>query len=121
MGLPLRNRENKNGPQKSQSLTMLENCEESIHFVDPEDKEDYEILKNARKNWKDQWHQPCRAKDIHTASESGCEVGRVHPKRLQKHFMNAWWNLMNPQGNEWNLLYIKKPQKITLHAKVQLG
>ena len=21
--------------------------------------------------------------------------------------MNAWWNLLNPQGNEWNLLHLK--------------
>ena len=40
-------------------------------------------------------------------------------KRFQKLFMVVWWNLMNPQGNEWDLL-CSQNTKITLQAKVLL-
>ena len=30
-----------------------------IYFIDPDDKEYSKFIKNARKNWKDLWHQPC--------------------------------------------------------------
>ena len=58
-------------------------------------------------NWKDLWHQACRVKDLQMASRKWLRSWRLHPKRLQKRFMNASWNLMNPLGNERNLLRLK--------------
>ena len=31
----------------------------------------------------------------------------MHPTRFQKQCMLKEWKLMNPQGNEWNHLYLK--------------
>ena len=39
-----------------------------IYFIDPEDKEFKETIKNARKNWKHQWLPPCLARHARKAS-----------------------------------------------------
>ena len=47
--------------------------------------------------------------------EGGCEAGSCIPKDSKKRFMAEKWNLMNPQGKEWNL-YLQNT-KTTLQAK----
>ena len=42
---------------------------------------------------------------------------KLHPRRFQKLFVVEKWNLMNPQGNEWNLLYLQNT-KIALQTEV---
>ena len=39
-----------------------------IYFIDPEDKEFKETIRNARKNWKHQWLPPCLARHARKAS-----------------------------------------------------
>ena len=49
----------------------------------------------------------------------GVTTPTTSPSPSQKQCLVVWWNLMNPQGNEWNLLYLKN-MKITLQAKFSL-
>ena len=79
-----------------------------IYFVDPDDEEYQEILKNARRKLERFVSRaPCRSKYLQMASRKWLRRWRLHPKRFQKRFMSAQWNLMNPQGNKWNLLSLK--------------
>ena len=81
-------------------------------------------LDNARRlrgeNLKDPWQRPCRAKVKLKLAPRRWLQGRIlHPKRFRKRFTAEKWNLMNPQGKEWNLLYLQNT-KMTLQAKVLL-
>ena len=73
--------------------------------LDPDDREYSEILKKTQEeNKKDPWHQPCHAKDGSSQNhESDAEQWQ------SKGFQNNVWLysgiLINPQGNEWNVLY----------------
>ena len=71
-----------------------------------------QATKNAQKcskmhgeNWRDLWQQPCRAKEKIGPATRKWLRGKLRPERSQKLFMVVQWNLLNPQGNEWNLLY----------------
>ena len=65
----------------------------------------------------DLWQQPCRAKGkLGLAPRRWLQNRKLHPKRFPKRFMAVKWNLMNPQGDEWNLCN-PKLTKITVHAK----
>ena len=68
---------NKNGQKKKQSSTTLGNREEftlSIWMT----KITKKFSKNARRNWKDLWHQPCRVKDLQMASRKWLRSRRLH-------------------------------------------
>ena len=95
-----------------------------------DDWEEFTLLirmtKNARKpfkmrgeNWKGPWTRPCRAKRRFILAPGNWERNWMHLTRFQKQSMVVSWNLMNPQGNEWNLPYVKDT-KMTLQAKVSL-
>ena len=99
----LRIEKNRNGQEKNQSSTMLEEWEEftlSIQVTQSTKKSS----KTWGENWKDLWHKPCRGKDYPTASRKCLHNRRLHPRRLRKRFVVEQWNLVNPQSNEWNLL-----------------
>ena len=40
-------------------------------------------------NWKDLWHQPCRAKDLQMASRKRLRRCRTHPTRFRKRFIGC--------------------------------
>ena len=44
-------------------------------------------------------------KDVQEHFQSGWEVGHFTRKQC-----SVWWNSMNPQGNEWNVLSLKNPE-----------
>ena len=67
MGKAAQNREKQEWAKEQPKLDNARKLR-GIYFVDPDDEEYEEILKNARKNWKDLWQQPCRAKDLQVAS-----------------------------------------------------
>ena len=70
--------------------------------------------------WKDLWQQPCRAKGkLGLAPRRWLPTRKLHPKRCPKWFVVEKWNVMNLQGNEWNLLHSQN-MKIALQAKVSL-
>ena len=59
-------------------------------------------------NLKHAW-QPSRPvkEKLQMASRKCLHNRRLHPRRLQKRLPVVWWNLINPQGNEWTLLSLK--------------
>ena len=78
----------------------------------PSDEEYTEILK-MWKNWIDVWHQLCRVKDYLIASRRWLRSRKLHPRRPPKQCRVVLWNLMNPRGNEWNLLSPKNREDHT--------
>ena len=59
IGKATQNRENEWATEKPKLDTARELRRMCFN---PGDEEYKEILKNARKNWKDEWHQPCHVK-----------------------------------------------------------
>ena len=93
---------NKIGQKKSKNLTMLENWEDFILLTQM--TENIQKFSKTQENKKDPWHQPCHAKDGSSQNhESDAEQWQ------SKGFQNNVWLysgiLINPQGNEWNVLY----------------
>ena len=68
-----------------------------IYFIDPEDKEYKETIKNARKKWETSVGpaMPCKIRKI---------VGVVHPTKLKQN-LRVFWKLMNPQECVWEIRY----------------
>ena len=70
--------------------------------------------------WKGLWQQPCRVKGrLKEAPRRRLQSRKLHPKRFPNRIIVEQWNLVNPQGKEWNLLYLQNT-KITLRAQVLL-
>ena len=87
-----------------------------INLIDPGDEE-CEML---GEHWKDLWQPSCRAKrKLGSAPRRWLRSRKLHPERFPKRSMAVWWNLRNPQSNEWNLLSSQN-MKIALQAKVSL-
>ena len=81
-----------------------------IFFVDPEDeyiKKSWRMRRRLRRAKREQKARPADRK---------LERGITHPTRFQKRSMPEKWKLMNPQGNEWNHLYLQIT-KTTSEAK----
>ena len=59
-------------------------------------------------NWKGLWQRPCRAKRrfIPAPGNWWRRLNASHKGSKDKNRV-VLWNLMNPQGNEWNPLYLK--------------
>ena len=76
-----------------------------IHFIDPDDEEYKEILKNARRELERPMGpaMPCKT----LASRKWLRSREWDPRRVPKRCMVEKWNLMNPQGNEWKPLHMQ--------------
>ena len=72
-----------------------------IYFIDPEDKEFKETIKNARRNWKHQWLQLCLARHARKTS-MGRPVARLMISSLN---LRVSWKPVNPQECVWKNLY----------------
>ena len=64
-----------------------------IYFIDPEDKEFKETIRNARKNWKHQWLPPCLARHAREARMRR-PVARLMISSLN---LRVSWKPVNPQ------------------------
>ena len=73
---------------KSSILKTYENCERGIYFIDPEDKEFKETIKNARKKLETSVApaMPCKI------MKKNCGSG--HPTKLKQN-LRVFWELMN--------------------------
>ena len=89
---PLRIERNK------QNSTMLEDWQEK-YFIDLDDQDYKETFKDLRRKLE----RPIFPNGSYWLHEGGCEAG--NSKRFPKRFMVEKWNLMNPQGHEWNVLH----------------
>ena len=69
-----------------------------IYFIDPDDREHSEILKNA------------------VAPAMPCAKHEIASQKIPKDDLWLYGGLMNPQGNEWNLLRLQNT-KIGLQVK----
>ena len=49
----------------------------------------WDFSKMRGENWKDLWHQPCRAKDLQMASRKRLRRCRTHPTRFRKRFIGC--------------------------------
>ena len=91
----------------------LENARKlrGIYFVDPEDKEFKETIKNARKKLETSVapFMPCKIVKI---------VGVVHPTTLRQK-LRGFWKLMNPQECVWEIRY-RIIMKTILQEKVKI-
>ena len=78
----------------------LENARKlrGIYFIDPEDTEFKETIKNARKSWKHQWLLLWRVK-------SWKIVGVMDPTKLNQN-LRAFWKLMNLRECDWEIRYL---------------
>ena len=77
-----------------------------IYFIDFDDQGYKETLQNARWKLESLIEAAMRIKsDVLTSNRKlAAEVNSI-PQGSEYH---PWWNLKNPQDNEWNLLYHKK-------------
>ena len=77
--------------------------------IDPDDQDYKETFENARRKLERPMAaaMPCKRK-AQTSTTKELRSRKLHPKRFPKRFVVVLWNLKNPQGNEWNLLYSKK-------------
>ena len=77
----------------------LENARKlrGIYFIDPEDTEFKETIKNARKKLETSVApaMPCKIMK---------NVGVVHPTKLRQ-YLRVFWKLMNPQECVWETRY----------------
>ena len=74
-----------------------------IYFIDPEDKEFKETIRNARKNWKHPWLPPCFARHARKAS-MGRPVARLMSSNQN---LLVSWKPVNPQDCVWKNLHQK--------------
>ena len=82
-----------------------------IYFIDPEDKDFKETIKNARKKLETSVApaMPCKIK-------KNCGSG-VHPTKLRQN-LRVFWKLMNPQECVWEIRIIMKTilqEKVKIH------
>ena len=98
-----RNAQLKEKQKWSNEKLHLENARKlrGIYFIDPEDKEVKETIKNARINWKRQWLPPCLARQARTVS---MERPVVNPMRSNQN-LRVFWKPVNPQDCVWENLY----------------
>ena len=89
-------RKSKSGLKKS---SILKNARElrGIYFIDPEDTEFKETIKNARKKLERQLLLLCPVKLWRI-------VGVVHPTKFRQN-LRVFWMLMNPQECVWEIRY----------------
>ena len=90
---PLRIEKNRNGQTRNRSSTVPE--ERGIYFIDPDDREDLEILQNARRNWKDLGLPRCRVKYIQASSKRAQSRKIGNEKEFFFKCMIVLWNLTN--------------------------
>ena len=106
IGKALRIDRKKNGKTRSQNSTMLEDWQEFTSLI-LMIKITKKLSKMRGENWKDPWHQLCLPTGWFTlASRKWLQSRKLLSRDSQKRFMVVRWNLMNPQDNEWNLLYL---------------
>ena len=91
-----------------------------IYFIDPEDKEFKETIKNARKKLETQWPLLCPAKLLRAIRI----VGVVHPVKSKQN-LRVFWTPVNLQDCVWENLYriIMKTtlqEKDTLHCSITI-
>ena len=83
----------------SEEKIHLENARKlrGIYFINPEDKEFKETIKNARKKLETSVApaMPCKIMKI---------VGVVHPTKF-RHNLRVFWKLVNPQECVWEIRY----------------
>ena len=97
----------------SEEKLHLENARKlrGIYFIDPEDSEFKETIKNARKKL-----------ETSVAPAMPCKImkncGSVHPTKLRQN-LRVFWKLMNPQGCAWEIRY-RIIMKTTLQEKVKI-
>ena len=82
-----------------------------IYFIDPEDKENMETIKNVRKKLETPMApaMPCKIM-------KNCWV--VHPTKLRQN-LRVFWKLMNPQECVWEIRY-RIIMKTILQEKVKI-
>ena len=97
----------------------LENARKlrGIYFIDPEDTEFKETIKNARKKLETSVApaMPCKIMKI---------VGVVHPTKLRQN-LRVFWKLMNPRECVWEIRYciIMKTilqEKVKIHYSITI-
>ena len=74
---------------------------QGIYFIDREDKEFKETIKECKKNWKHQWLQPRLARDARKAS---MERPAARPM-ISSLNLRVCWKPVNPQECVWKNLY----------------
>ena len=90
-----------------------------IYFIDPEDKEFKETIRNARKNWKHQWLPPCLARHARKA-RMGRPVARL---MISNQNLRVSWRPVNPRECVWKNLYqitmrTISQERVTIHYNI---
>ena len=97
----------------SEEKLHLENARKlrGIYFIDPEDTEFKETIRNARKKLETSVAPatPCKMKKI---------VGVVDPTKFRRN-LRVFWKLMNPQDCVWEIRY-RIITKTILHEKLKI-
>ena len=103
-------RKSKNGLKKS-SIWKNARKLRGIYFIDPEDMEFKETIKNARKKL-----------ETSVAPAMSCKImqncGSVYPTKLKQN-LRVFWKLMNSQECVWETRY-RKITKTILQEKVRI-
>ena len=75
-----------------------------IYFIDPDDQDYKETLKHARRKLERPLDAAMLCKKGFILAPGNWEWSWMHLTKSQRQTMVVSWNLMSPQGNEWNLL-----------------
>ena len=109
---PLRMEKNRNGQKRNRNALRLR----GIYFIDPHDRENSEILKNARRIL-ERFMAPLMPWKRHSqASWKRMQSRRLAMKRSLKRCLIVQWNLMNPRDSEQNLCS-PETMRITMQVK----
>ena len=103
--------------------TQLDNARRlrGIYFIDREDKELKETIKNARKKLKRQWLPLCLARQARTVS-----MGRHMAKTMRSNQnLRVSWKPVNPQDCVWKNLYriimmTILQERVTIHCNITI-
>ena len=121
IGKAAQNREKQAWTNKKPKLDSARRVR-AIYFIDPDDQDYKDTLKREEKIWRDLWHKLCLAKGkFKRASRKWLQSRKLHLQRFQRRFLVVLWNLMNPQGKEWNLRRSHWVQRLYSDDPLQFG
>ena len=98
---------------------MPDDCREEFSFFDPDDQDRNETIKYARKKLKRPVAAAMPSKKNARTSNTKVAADVLASQKVPKTIHGCIVESCEPQGNEWNLLYLQI-SKITLQAKVLL-
>ena len=104
------------GKSETEALPLLEDWEE-LSFIDPDGRAFSEIIKHERRKVGMTHDSGHAVKKKNKHRERDCKVENWWWQKSKNNVWIAWWNLMNPRGNERHLCNLQI-MKLASHEKI---